>query len=63
MTAIVKGYNKYTDEHFNYTLDNVINVQYTKGTIIITRVPTNNDNIPVVNMYTLSSLDGDVIIY
>ena len=63
MTAIVKGYNKYTDEHFNYTLDNVINVQYTKGTIIITRVPANNDNIPVVNMYTLSSLDGDVIIY
>ena len=63
MKAIVKGYNQYSDEHFEYTLEDVTNIQYTKGTIIITRTPSNNDGVPVVNMYTLSSLDGDIIIF
>ena len=63
MKAIVKGYNQYTEEYFEYILEGVINVQYIKGTIVITRIPDNNDNVSVVNMYTLSSLDGDIIIY
>ena len=58
--AQIKGYNKYTEENFNYSLENVISVQFVKGTIIITRLL--EDGTPAVNTYTASSLDGMVTI-
>ena len=60
MKAIVKGYDQYTQQNFETQYDNVVSIQYAKGTIILTDM---TDNVPSVHTYTQTSLDGNIIIF
>ena len=61
MIAIVKGFDDYRKEDFTYTIENIVNVQYMLGQILLTYV---KDEKVMSQTYTPDSLkDGTITIY
>ena len=61
MVAIVRGFDSYKNENFQYTIENITSVQYANGKILITHF--DKDGNMQTSAYTQTSLNGNVVIY